>query len=386
MPNNSIKGASRNLRELSVATEVGYKITVVSADIDIIDGEYKYIYSGVRHLTYDIPKLNRIGMIISDNKSLIRKLRKIDKDVISCHNITALFIGWMSTWFISKKRKPKLIYDSHEFEIGRSGDRSRAEKWFITHLERFLIKRCAFSIMVNNSIADEVQRIHKLKQRPIVVRSTPNLWNIDETIIKQKRHELLSVLGVSDDTFTIMYHGGIMNNRGIESVIELVSMNPNIVGIILGNGDAKYMESLKSLTVQKGVSDRILFHPAVSIDELWKYVGAADAGMVILRNVCTNHYYSLPNKFFENIQSLTPIIGSDFPEIRRIVNEYGIGLLCDPSDLIAMNDCVEKMRTDGVFYESCKLGLVKAKEDLCWENEKKVLIEVYGNLIKEINE
>lgn len=61
----------------------------------------------------------------------------------------------------------------------------------IKYLERFLIKRCAFSIMVNDSIADEVQKIHKLKQRPIVVRSTPEKWTVDPEETKKKRRELL---------------------------------------------------------------------------------------------------------------------------------------------------------------------------------------------------
>ena len=45
--------------------------------------------------------------------------------------------------------------------------------------------------MVNDSIADEVQKIHKLKQRPIVVRSTPEKWAVDPEETKKKRRELL---------------------------------------------------------------------------------------------------------------------------------------------------------------------------------------------------
>ena len=54
------------------------------------------------------------------------------------------------------------------------------------------MKRCAFSIMVNDSIADEVQQIHKLKERPIVVRSTPNNWQIDSKACKKVREEFIN--------------------------------------------------------------------------------------------------------------------------------------------------------------------------------------------------
>ena len=91
----------------------------------------------------------------------------------------------------------------------------------------------------------------------------------------------------------------------------------------------------------------------------------------------------LPNKFFENIQSETPIICSDFPAVAPIVKEYGIGLTCDPTDLDQLNACVEKMRTDKVFYAQCKENLKKAKKDLCWENEKKALKDAYRAVLEQ---
>ena len=81
----------------------------------------------------------------------------------------------------------------------------------------------------------------------------------------------------------------------------------------------------------------------------------------------------LPNKFFENIQALTPVICSDYPAIQPIVEKYGVGVTCNPNDVIALNDCVERMRTDSSFYNICINNLRKAKEELCWEKEKIIL-------------
>ena len=39
--------------------------------------------------------------------------------------------------------------------------------------------------MVNDSIADEVQRIHGLRERPVVV-DIPNYWNIDESVKRER--------------------------------------------------------------------------------------------------------------------------------------------------------------------------------------------------------
>ena len=131
----------------------------------------------------------------------------------------------------------------------------------------------------------------------------------------------------------------------------------------------------------EGVDARLYIHPAVPISELWKYVGAVDVCLMMIQGTSKSYYYSLPNKFFESIQSLTPMVASDFPEMKRIIDKYEIGLTTNPGDIEAMNQCVERMRTDKEFYDKCRNNLLKAKDDLCWENEKEVLKQAFEQYI-----
>ncbi len=180
--------------------------------------------------------------------------------------------------------------------------------------------------------------------------------------------------------FLVMYHGGIMPDRGIETLIRLTKKNLNISAILLGNGAAGYFESLKKMVAEFGIESRVIFHQAVPIGELWKYVGAVDLSLMMISGKAKSYYYALPNKFFESIQALTPIVSSDFPEMKRLIDQYRIGLTCDPEDLDAVNACVERMRTDEAFYNQCKENLFKAKKDLCWEKEKHVLTEAMKSI------
>ncbi len=181
--------------------------------------------------------------------------------------------------------------------------------------------------------------------------------------------------------FLVMYHGGMMPGRGIETLLRLTERNPNICAVILGNGDERYLDSLKRMALELGIESRVIFHPAVPLDELWKYVGAVDLSLMMISGKAKSYFFALPNKFFESIQALTPIIASNFPEMKRLIDQYNIGLTCDPEDLDAINACVEKMRTDKDFYNQCKENLHKAKKDLCWENEKHVLEEALESIL-----
>ena len=183
------------------------------------------------------------------------------------------------------------------------------------------------------------------------------------------------------EQFVIMYHGGITSGRGIEQLIRLLAININVDGIILGNGEENYIQSLKRLSEDLSVQNRLIIHEAVPIEVLWKYVGAVDLSLMMIQPSAKSYYYALPNKFFESVQALTPIVASDFPEMKRLIDKYEIGLTCDPTDIDAINSCVERMRTDKTFYTRCKENLKVAKQDLCWENEKEVLKAAYAKVM-----
>lgn len=370
---------SRDKRELSACRELGLEPLVMARgeqDDRLREDEvggFRVLRLSPRPFGANLPK--RIRQLCSI-LSWAWYARKLQPAVISGHDIEALTIGWISTLALPKSRKPKLVYDSHEFELGRNEKRSKLKLFLLKHLECFLMKRCAFSIMVNDAIADEVQRIHRLKKRPIVVRSTPEKWTVDPQVCWEIRRELEAAMEDPREML-LMYHGNVMRGRGIEMLLQVTKENPNVCAVVLGNCRDNYLDELKEMAQNLGVAERVLFHPAVPLKELWKYVGAADVGMVTVPAVVKSYYYMLPNKFFENIQSETPIICSNYPAVSPIVEKYNIGLLCDPTIPEQINACVEKLRVDKAFYSQCKENLKIAKEELCWEKEKQGLMDAY---------
>ena len=380
---------SRDKRDLSAAMEAGFDVAVVAKGEDgdkMRLGEtegFKVYFCGTKPFPKLPVKVNRVLA----GFQWVWNIAHADADVLNCHDLKALEIGYLASLLVPKKRRPKLVYDAHEFEIGRNTDgrRGKFAAWLVQHTEKFLMKRADLSIMVNDSIAEETARIHGLKEKPLVIRNICNNWALDEAAIAATRKAFLQELKVPEDTFIVMYHGCLMSGRGIEQLVEVAAINDRIALVILGNGEEQYVSSLKQQVQEKQIADRVLFHAAAPYNELWKYVGAADVGMVTVQNACRSYYYMLPNKFFENIQSLTPVICSDFPEVSRLVNQYSIGLTCDPADIQDINAQIEKMRTDKEFYESCKRNLLKAKEEQCWEREKEKLVDAYRQLMEELS-
>ena len=374
---------NRDVRELSVVRELGAEIVVmakgeISGIRDEVSG-FDVIRMSTKPLGNHMPtSMNRLISVFV----WAMKARKIHPDVISCHDLVPLYIGWISTLFCRKKNRAKLVYDSHEFTI-YAGKKSELHRKLIKALEGFLIKKCEFTIEVNDQIAEEVQAIHQLKNKPVVVRNIPEFWEMDSQVCLEKREKIVSAFNkpLQKNDFLLMYHGIVIPERGIETLIETLAINPHLYLVVLGNGAEEYLKKLKKLAEACNVSEKILFHDAVPYDELWKYVGAADLGMILVKAAWKSYYYMLPNKFFENVQACTPVICSDFPVIKALVDKYRVGLTCNPEKAEEINDCIEKLRLNSFFYQECKQNMKSAKYELCWEKEKLILKEAYGKIL-----
>ena len=90
--------------------------------------------------------------------------------------------------------------------------------------------------------------------------------------------------------------------------------------------------------------------------------------MTLLEDTCENHRLALPNKAFEYIAAGLPVVASDLPELRRLVDQFGIGWTADPADpasiAAALRSALES-RDDAALRER----LAAAAEQLSWRRE-----------------
>ncbi len=129
----------------------------------------------------------------------------------------------------------------------------------------------------------------------------------------------------------IAYVGGIENIRGVREAVDamaLLSDTPGARLALAGRFDPPALEQ------------EIRAHPAASrVDILGvlsrplvaNLLGRARAGLVTFHPL-SSHIEAQPNKLFEYMSAGIPVIASDFPLWRQVVEEVGCGLLVDPLD------------------------------------------------------
>ncbi len=377
---------SRDKRELSVVKTLGAE-TLVMAKGDVGDDFKKTCVDGFDVYCFGTKPLGNNRFLGIPNKiasilSWANKAKKFNADVYSCHDIGALFIGWLSVLLTSKSKRPLLVYDCHEYTLGLKPYANKYVKKIIAIAEKFLMKKCAFSIMVNDTISEKVQKQYGLGEKPLSIKNTPEKWVLETEKVQKIRNEIEQELNIDKKEFIAMYHGAILPYRGIETFVKAIANSNNIYGVVLGNfASAEYEKSIKNLVEEEQITDKILFISAKPHEELKNYISAVDCGVSLLQNTCENHLYALPNKFFECIQCLTPVVVSDFPAISAVVDEYGIGLKCNPASHIEVANAFNEMKADKNTYMTFKSNMKRAKEELCWDKEKEELIKAYKKIL-----
>ena len=372
------KKESRDKRELSIARELGYEICVIDRTKEEKGFRERYEDYDVLHIS--TRRLGRAAWLHAPNRVLafldyIVKTIQIDADIISGHDYIALLAGYIANCF--KRRKAKIIYDSHEFELYRyAPNRTSLQRKIIRLVEGYLLRHVDLVLMVSDNIADGVQKIYGLMTRPTVVRNIPAYWKLDMEKTSKIRHDFFNHLGLSEDGFLIMYHGSVAESRGIEYAVHALAELPKDIGLVILGGDNEngMVKKLEQMARKIGVSERVLFRPAVSVSELKDYIGAVDVEVVLQSaqvngSFCINILYSLPNKFFESIQACVPIICCDLPEMGAIIRQYDIGLLVHEDDGKSVAEAILRLKEEKKLYARLKDNMNNAKNELCWEQE-----------------
>lgn len=378
----SFLNQSHDRRELSVAQELGCEVCVLATEIagESCDGftEYQISTRQFGKATWLKP-FNRILAFIE----FIWKSVQMEAAIVSGHDYIATGIAFLANYL--RRNKAKLIYDSHEFELYQDPNRSKVKLWCVKAIEGFLLRRVDLSLMVGDRIADSVQSIYGLNKRPVVVRNIPSRWQVNASKARKIREELLHHFGLSPQGWLLMMHGAIMPGRGIEYAIRALSLLPSdICLVVMGHvNNPHWKTELDEIVKKQGVMQRVMFRSPVLLEELKDYIAACDLELVLMDgSYCLNFAYSLPNKFFETIQSCVPMICSDLPEMGGIVRKYDIGILVDENDERQIAKAVLRLRDDKERYNQIRTNMEKAKEELCWEKEKIVLKDAIQRMVK----
>lgn len=277
-------------------------------------------------------------------------------DVLYANDLDTL----LANYLISKLKGKPIIYDSHECftEVPELEGRKFAKGMWLK-IERWIFPKLKHVYTVNDSIADFYEKRYGI--RPNVMRNIPHMTKVSPGISREQ-------LGLPKDKQILILQGsGINVDRGGEELLEAMALLNNYVLLIIGSGDV--IQVLKDRATKDDLSGKVIFKDRMPYDEMMQFTHCSDLGVTLDKPTNLNYKFSLPNKIFDYISAGIPILSSDLPELRKVIDTYEVGVICPTHHIQDIASCIQNFLKDKEKLDICRSNTAKARTELSWNNE-----------------
>lgn len=208
------------------------------------------------------------------------------------------------------------------------------------------------------------------KRKTIMIRNFPDLSEFD--IAK------ITPIAVRPEKFA--YVGTITLNRNILAMVDAVQGLGSVQARLWLAGTFNIAEDEQSARALPGW-ERVHFEGRVSREGVARILASSRAGLVVLKPVA-HEMETYPIKLFEYMAAGLPVISSDFPIWREIVEGAKCGLLVDPEKTNEITEAMQWILDHPEdAQEMGRSGRQAALEYYNWDREAERLVSFYQNLL-----
>ena len=288
---------------------------------------------------------------------LFKALKKIKADYYFAEDIYVL----PTTSFFAKRRKAKLYYNSRELysHIGGLKDK-RSVQMLISLVEKFYINKPDYVLVTGELDAEYLTHIYGITNT-LLLRNLPSFNKPEEKI------DFRSQFNIPKENLILLYQGVLLKGRGISLVLKALQKLQDVVFIIIGEG--VYRRDFESEAKELGVDDRVFFLGAIEHGRLLQYTAGADVGVALIENISLSYFYALPNKLFEYIMAEVPVLVTNLPQMKSIVEDYGVGEFITAEEPEMIVNIIRKWQKSPEILKSYKENCIVASTELNWQVE-----------------
>lgn len=335
----------------------GFDVSVISFDwsnseIDNRDGKIKVI---------GITGKERSSLLFYSGFAikLIRELIRANADIFFAEDFYTLpFVT-----LIAKIKGAKVYYNSRELYAFIGGLHSRPFlQAVIKRIEKFFITKVDLVMTTGEMDSGFIEKFYGIKNT-LVIRNIPLFQKTSAPVDYRK------MFGIPKEHLILLYQGIIIGGRGIPVIFDAMKKIPETSLVLLGGGEQKI--NYKNLAEEMGIASRVFFAGTIPQKELINYTAGADAGLSLIENISISYYHALPNKLFEYIMAGLPVLSSNLPQMKKIVEDFKVGEVVDIEQKEQIVDAIQRWIDNPGILNGYKKNTRAAAEILNWQEEYK---------------
>lgn len=291
---------------------------------------------------------------------IVMRTRGCNVTVVSCHSLSMLPIGVL----LRTLKGARLVYDTHELETERTGLRG-LRKAFSKVVERLAMPFVDKLVVTSRGYASWYRQAY----------NRPEIYVFDNVPLLRKSNseasrKLRDRYSIPENETIFLYHGLLTRGRSIETMLEtFVNVSPDKHLVLMGYGDLITMAQEYAAKFKN-----IHFLSAVPPEQVMEYAASADVGICLIENVSLSYFHSSPNKVFEYIHSGVPVIVSNFPDMSKIIDDFGCGWKISVS-IAALRQTIDSLTREEIQFK--KAAAVGCRHHFCWTKHDPDIREIY---------
>jgi len=261
---------------------------------------------------------------------LERLLERLDADVYLGYNIDTL----IPIQRVAHKKGALTVFDCQEFYSDMGSWQTEKDKRIIRSIERRYLAQCDLVLAASNQMADEIADAYKIP-RPLP------LYNAAPTEVQLKSEK--------EPGFTLYWRNSTVDlgQRGLGDVIAALSLLPEeIVLHLQGNVPADGGKRLRGMIAANGLSQRVFQHAPYAPRDAVKAASRYTVGLCLEQATNRNQLLTVSNKMFDYLMAGLPVIASDLPGLRNVIDSSGGGLLYQPGNPQDLANKIQRLYTD----------------------------------------
>ena len=248
-------------------------------------------------------------------------------------------------------------YELHDFPEGN--------KFFY----KLLFRRIRHLLITNKWKAEKVVREFNVPEKKIILER--NAVDIKEFDIPIGKIEARKKLGLPIEKQIAVYTGHLYSWKGTDTLAEAVRALPSMLMIFVGGTDPD-IERFKTLF---GSIENIMLvgHKEHAEVPYWQSV----ADVLILPNTAKediSKFYTSPMKMFEYMASRRPIVATDIPSIREVLNDNN-AIIVVPDNAESLAEGITKAFSDSKLRETITARAYADAESHTWEKRAKRIFD-----------
>uniref|UniRef100_UPI0036D9FA2C glycosyltransferase n=1 Tax=Photorhabdus sp. RM322S TaxID=3342825 RepID=UPI0036D9FA2C len=296
---------------------------------------------------------------------------------LSKNEVNAVFTRNLkiAKYLLSKHPEIPLFFESHEIfaqsfkeshDLGKNKNQRKYQK--LRETEHFVYSQSRVVFVLTSLLRDDIISEYHVDTSIVIAPDGVDMLAAES----MSSNKLASTK--SEFPTQILYLGSLHHWKGVPTAIKAMSYLENAALNIAG-GEPEQIQQLQQIAQQIGVCDRVNFLGFIQPKLRFQIIADNDICLLPLTKTSIGSRYTSPLKLFEYMAMGKPVVISDFPSIRDVVDENAVSF-ADSENAESFAQQIQSLR-DNPKRVKAQVGYAKmlVTERLNWDKRARLIMQ-----------